>query len=170
MDELIDKYSDFCYCMSHLCNRTSNYYNRIKQIIEIPLIFTSSTLAILNSSLREGEALRVFNIAINTVTAVLINMMSRLKIAETCASCKELAIRFDKLQSEIEKSRMFNDINQDKINSFIKEYEVLIQQCPTAFPYHIKKNLLDDFKSANLNTPFVFNGYAERRSTHNLRL
>ena len=120
MDELVDKYSDFCYCMSHLCNRTSNYYNRIKQIIEIPLIFTSSTLAILNSSMREGEALRIFNIVINTITAILINVQSRLKISEVSASCKELAIRFDKLQAEIEKSRMFNDISQDKINSFIK--------------------------------------------------
>lgn len=167
MNELVDKYRDYTHCMASLCNRTSNYYNRIKQMIEIPLIFTSSILAILNSSMRDGDPLRILNISINTITAILINMMSRLKIAETASSCKELAIRFDKLGAEIEKSRILNDITQDKINSYIKEYDILISQTPAAFPYHIKKQLYDNFKDTNISMPFVFNGYVGRRSTHN---
>eukprot|EP00960_Hanusia_phi_P007943 227707-Hanusia_phi.AAC.1 len=118
-------------------------------------------MAILNSSF-SPEELRVINVVINSITAILINIQSRMRISEVAASCKDLAIRFNKLQSEIDKAVSFNDLSNDKISGYIKEYEILIAACPV-FPAHIKDNLKKQLNNT-IETPFILNGYIEKKA------
>lgn len=161
MDELTSKYLDHCYAMSHLCSKTSSYYDTIKKVIEIPLIFTSSTLALLNSSFGDGETLKILNIIINCLTAILINVQSRMRISELASQTKSLAQAFDKLQGEIQKTVTFNQMTEDKLSAFIQAYDTLVTQCPV-FPRHIRDKMSKTLK--NIDLPYLFNGYIEKKS------
>lgn len=161
MDELTSKYLDHTYAMSHLCSKTSTYYDRIKKFIEIPLIFTSSILALLNGSMQETETLKITNIVVNCITAILINLQSRMRVSELASQTKTLAQAFDKLQGDIQKAQSFNEMTQDKLTSFIQNYDTLVTQCPV-FPKKIKDNLSREMIGIDL--PYLFNGYVEKKN------
>jgi len=55
-------------------------------------------------------------------------------------------------------------MTEDKLTAYIREFDVLMTQCPV-FPKHIKDNMSS--KMTDIDLPYIFNGYLERRSVHN---
>ena len=49
MDERVIKLLDKCEAMSLLCSKAASYWNVIKISFQIPLIFTSSIMCIMNA-------------------------------------------------------------------------------------------------------------------------
>ena len=150
--------------MSILNNKSSVHYYFIKQCIEIPLIFVSATLAILNSNFDSGT-IRILNIVCNSVTAVLINLNSRLQINEKYNLTKELALKFDKIEANLEKLVNLRQLTEEKIQSIITQYENTMESCPT-YPVYIKDRVLT--LCSNLDVPYILNGRSERRASSHI--
>ena len=74
----LQDYRDKSYVLSILYERHSGFYNFIKNIINIPLILISSSMSIINSNF-EPQELKIINITVNCIVALLLSMLNNFK-------------------------------------------------------------------------------------------
>lgn len=157
--ELEIKYRDYAHILSILCNKSSNYYSKIKNIFLIALVIPSSIMAVLNGGLSESS-MRIPNICINAITALLISINNSLKISEKADKFKQLSVKFYKLESEIEQFICNGTMNNDKLLTCINQYNTLLEQCDL-FPEFIKNHVKKTTKRKHL--PHMMNGYTDEQ-------
>ena len=128
--ELLKKYKDKSLVVSILAKRSYEYFSTIKSFVNIPLILSSTTLAILNSANFSGDQMKVPNIVINSITGLTLAMVSNFKINEKTTVFQNVATKMTKLNHRIEESLTTNieELTSDKVLSFIKEYEAIVDQ------------------------------------------
>lgn len=160
---LIQNYRDMSYVNNILCDQSSNYYNNLKNIINIPLILSSSALTILNSSDFSSDQMKIPNIIINACTTLLLSLINNFKFVEKANNFKSVAVKYNKLTHNIE-SRLTNDINNisiSDISNIITEYDNLNESIDYSFPDHIKERVKKIYKNnrklpSSLNCEEVF--------------
>ena len=102
--ELLKKYKDKSLVVSILAKRSYEYFSTIKSFVNIPLILSSTTLAILNSANFSGDQMKVPNIVINSITGLTLAMVSNFKINEKTTVFQNVATKMTKLNHRIEES------------------------------------------------------------------
>lgn len=121
--------------LSLTCNLASIYWNRMKMIFQIPLILTSSVMALLNSITDDAQSVKLANIIVNSVSVLIISLSNNFKCAEKADNFKKVSQSFLLLVSEIENREtnkdlhtytlkydgLVNDIEFSDINSSIKK-------------------------------------------------
>ncbi len=121
--------------LSLTCNLASIYWNRMKMIFQIPLILTSSVMALLNSITDDAQSVKLANIIVNSVSVLIISLSNNFKCAEKADNFKKVSQSFLLLVSEIENREsnkdlhtytlkydgLVNDIEFSDINSNIKK-------------------------------------------------
>lgn len=121
--------------LSLTCNLASIYWNRCKMLFQIPLILTSSVMALLNSITDDAEQVKLANIIVNSVSVLIISLSNSFKCAEKADNFKKISQGFLLLVSEIENREsnkdlhtytlkydgLLNDIEFSDINSAIKK-------------------------------------------------
>lgn len=155
---LLQNYRDMSYVSNILAEQSSNYYLKLKNIINIPLIISSSALTILNSSSFNSDDMKIPNIIINACTTLLLSLMNNLKFVEKTNNFKSVAIKFNKLTHNIE-SKMTNDITNistNDITNIILEYDNLNEQLDFPYPDHIRKKIKGIYKT-NRKLPAILN-------------
>ena len=80
--KLLQDYRDKYYVMNVLLTRSYERFNFIKQITNIPLILSSSVMAIINSSSFDGNEVKMPNIVINSITALILSLIGNFQITE----------------------------------------------------------------------------------------
>lgn len=150
------KYKDMAKVMAIVCSKTSSYFYMWKQVINIPLIFISGILSVLNSNISDFEVLRYLNITCNLLTAILIGLNNNMKFAERANLFNQLSNKFSKLEHAIEQAVNINDLTNDKLNSFITQYEALIENIDNV-PNHIKNNVRNQY-NGDYFMPVLLNG------------
>jgi hypothetical protein len=73
---LLESYRDKAYVSNILCTETSNFYSFIKNLVNIPLILSSSIMTILNSSDFDPHPMRVPNIILNASTGLILSLIN----------------------------------------------------------------------------------------------
>ena len=146
---LLIAYRDKSYIMNMLCEKSFERFNFIKSICNIPLIIISSCVAILNSSSINAEDMKLPNIVINSLTAMLISMIGNFKVNEKEQGFKQLSNKFMKLTHEIEDdlNNHLQELTGDDVSSKIKDYDCLIETIEFTFPSKIKNQLYTKFKN-----------------------
>lgn len=71
----LQDYRDKSYVLSILYERHSSFYSTIKNIINIPLILTSSIMGIINSNF-DPQELKTINIIVNCIMALLLGFIN----------------------------------------------------------------------------------------------
>ena len=165
-NELWQKYREMARIMSILCNRTAGWYNLWKQIVMIPLIILSSSLAVLNGSFQDNNGMRIVNIVCNSITAVLIGINSQLRISEKASMYYDLASKFSKLEHSIEQNVSLRDVSSDKLNNFIQTYDTLMESV-NGVPEFIKRNM-GSVLSKHRYIPYILGGYSNHPSQTDL--
>lgn len=155
IDELENKYKDYCYVMSILCNRAGAHYSFIKQIFLVILVIPSSCMAVINGAFNE-TALKPVNIIVNAFVAILIAIQNTLKIAERADMFNQMSVKFVKLQSEIETSLNLGHMTNEKMQAYINNYNSLIEQISFNFPCRIKEQVKNKYNNRYL--PHILNG------------
>jgi len=118
--ELLQSYRDMAYVSNTLSEHSSNYYLKLKNIINFPLIVSSSAMTILNSSTFSAEEMKIPNIIINACTTLLLSLMNNFKFVEKTNNFKSVAIKFNKLTHAIE-NKLTNEMDTitiEQINTF----------------------------------------------------
>jgi hypothetical protein len=156
--KLLEEYRDKCYVSNILCQLSSEYYSRFKNVFSVPLLLSSSVMTILNSSDINSNDMKIANIVLNGCTVLLIAFMNNFKFVEKQNSFRSIGIKFNKLTHIIEDKLTYDikDVSHDIINSFIKEYDTLNEILEFSFPENIKNKVRETYKDTK-TLPNVLN-------------
>ena len=156
---LLKSYKDKSYIMGVLCEKSFEHFNFIKSICNIPLILISGVMAILNSSSFDGNEMKIPNIVINSLTAMIIGIINNFRINEKESNFKQLSCKFMKISHSIE-DKLHNHLETlsgSDISNQIKEYDNLIEQIDFTFPAFIQKTVKTLYKNKK-QLPAILNG------------
>lgn len=158
---LLKKYKDKSLIMGILGKRSYDFFSTLQSLVNIPLILSSTTLAILNSASLTGEEMKIPNIVINSITGLTLALVNNFKINDKVNAFKNLGIKMTKLNNRIEEATAndLDNITSEKLSLFIKEYETLNETCDYSFPTSIKKKIYDRYKNKGLTLPNALIGF-----------
>ena len=130
MDERSVRLLDKCEAMSLLCSKATSYWSLLKFIFQLPLIFTSAIMCVLNALENETEknTMKIPNIVVNGVSVMVLSISNQLKVPEKVELFKNLSNQFLLLAHSIEALEPEN-ITRDIINTSTEKYDILLQQC-----------------------------------------
>ena len=158
---LLKQYKDKSLITSILAKRSFDYFSTIKTFVNLPLVLSSSSLAILNSANLNAEQMKIPNIIINGITGLTLAMIGNFKISEKAELYKNISNKMTKLNHRIEES-LINDIDnldKEKLSNYIKEYESLIELLNYPFPTSVKKKVYEKYKNSGLYLPNSLIGF-----------
>ncbi len=136
----LKEYRDKTYIYSILTSRSSEYFNTLKSICNVPLILASSVMSILNSSF-DPNNMQITNVIINAFTAFLIAMISNFKIPEKASTFHAMHIKYMALLHDIEdKLACDTDIDTQDFRQIVARYDELLSQTDD-IPKHIKNKV-----------------------------
>ena len=145
--KLLESYRDKSYVSNILCTETSNFYSFIKNLVNIPLILSSSIMTVLNSSDFDSQQMRIPNIISNSSTSLILSLINNYKLPEKCQTFRNKSIKYMHLTNQIEDS-LTNDMENitiDKIRNYINEYDSIGESLEDGFPSHIKNRIRKRF-------------------------
>jgi hypothetical protein len=145
--DIIFQYRDKSYICSILCQQTSDWYNFLKTITNIPLILMSTSLSIINSLNIENMDLRVLNIIINALFALILSLINNFNISEKQANFRSLYLKYTKLTHYIE-DKITNELDnctKEDIRSIINDYDILAENLDYPYPGFIRKRVKTRF-------------------------
>ena len=111
IDKKINLIKSKAEALSLTCNLASIYWNRFKMFFQIPLILTSSVMALLNSITEDAEQVKLANIIVNSVSVLIISLSNSFKCAEKSDNFKKVSQGFLLLVSEIENRESNKDLH-----------------------------------------------------------
>ena len=136
---MIDKYKllDKTECLTLLCTRAYSHWSLIKFLLNLPLVFTSSAMCIINSVSTGSEKVKIPNIVVNACSVLLMSLLNSIKPAEKFEGFKKLSQQF----------------------LFLLKYDQLIQDCnfediPDKYKNYVSKLFTDN----NRHIPIQLNG------------
>jgi len=140
---LLQSYRDKSYVMNVLLTKSYERYAFIKQITNIPLIISSSAMAIINSSSFTGEEVKLPNIIINSLTALTIAMIGNFQINQKEMLFQNLSSKFLKLCHQIEDDLTNNldDVNKADLKKYVDDYDALIENVTYVIPSDIQNKV-----------------------------
>lgn len=145
--ETIFQYRDKSYICAILCQESSDWYNLLKTITNIPLIVISTSMSILNSLNINNYDMRIPNIVINATFALILSLINNFKISEKQANFRSLNIKYIKLTHFIE-DKITNELDnctKDDIRKIINDYDTLAENLDFSYPGFIKKKIKKRF-------------------------
>tara|TARA_B000000475_G_scaffold185958_1_gene149980 strand:- start:231 stop:806 length:576 start_codon:yes stop_codon:yes gene_type:complete len=156
---LLKSYKDKSYVMGVLCQKSFEYFNFIKSICNIPLIIISSAMAILNSSSFDGNEMKIPNVVINSLTAMIVGIINNFRVNEKEGNFKQLSLKFMKISHTIEDklNNHLDSLTSEDISNQIKEYDSMIEQIDFTFPASIQKTVKALYKNKK-QLPAILNG------------
>jgi hypothetical protein len=111
--KLLESYRDKAYICNILCDESFNHYSFIKNLVNLPLILSSSVMTVLNSSDFDAQTMRIPNIVLNASTTSILSLINNYKLPEKCQTFRNKAIKYMHLCNQIEDS-LTNNLLQDK--------------------------------------------------------
>ena len=155
----IEKLLDKCECMTLLCTRTATYWSYVKMAFNIPLVFTSSAMCIINSISTDANVVKIPNIVVNALSVLIMSLSNSIKSSEKFEIFKKLSQQFMLLSQELEALEPDDENIKEKLNIINLKYENLIQDCAFEdITQKNKTNVAKLFGDANRYLPIQLNG------------
>tara|TARA_R110002050_G_scaffold289557_2_gene442336 strand:+ start:4456 stop:5019 length:564 start_codon:yes stop_codon:yes gene_type:complete len=154
---LLQDYRDKSYVMNVLMTKSYERYAFIKQITNIPLIVSSSAMAIINSSSFKGDEIKLPNIIINSLTALTIAMIGNFQIGQKEALYQSISTKFLKLTHKIEDDLTNNieDLDKTNVKDIVDTYDSLIENITYVIPSDIQNNVKKIYKGTKTLPAFL---------------
>jgi len=146
--DLLKQYKDRAFISCLLAEQSHSYFVFIKNIINIPLIITNSTMVIINAIITDQDLLKVLNIILNSSTGLILSLISNFKIYENIQQFHQLQIKFNKLSHQID-SKLTNDIDNisaEYVSSIVDDYDKIYESIEFSFPNPIKKRIKNQYQ------------------------
>tara|TARA_B100000795_G_scaffold269488_1_gene259014 strand:- start:17 stop:658 length:642 start_codon:yes stop_codon:yes gene_type:complete len=169
--KLLQGYRDKSYVNALLCNKSNETYSFIKSLVNIPLILSSTILAILNSSTFDPQNMKLPNVIINSITGLTLAMINNFKLSEKETNFKVVGIKMNKLCHHIEDilANERDSLDTEQIRSFIKEYDSLLEQIDYSFPNHIQKKIATEMRKKKRVLPNSLNCVGDYDNMDNIK-
>lgn len=155
--KMLQDYRDKSYVMNVLLTKSYERYSFIKQITNIPLILSSSAMAIVNSSSFSGDEVKLPNIIINSLTALTISLIGNFQINQKEMLFQNLSSKFLKLCHQIEDDLTNNidDIDKSDVKKFIDDYDNLIESITYVIPTDIQDKVKNIYRGKKCLPAFL---------------
>jgi len=145
--------------MTLLCTRTATYWSYVKIGFNIPLVFTSSAMCIINSISTDANVVKIPNIVVNALSVLIMSLSNSIKSSEKFEIFKKLSQQFMLLSQELEALEPDDENIKEKLNIINLKYENLIQDCAFEdITQKNKTNVAKLFGDANRYLPIQLNG------------
>lgn len=141
--KLFEDYRDKSYVMNVLLTKSYERFSMIKQLCNIPLILSSCVMAIINASQKDANDIKSFNITINSITVMLLSLISNFKVQEKETLFQTLSNKFMKLTHKIEDdlANNFDFLERVHLQEHIQNYDILIEQITETIPRDIQNKV-----------------------------
>ena len=157
--KLLESYRDKDYITSILCAQSSEHFEFLRSIINIPLILSSSVMTVMNSmNESNSNEIKISNIVLNTWTSLILSLVGNFKLTEQATNFKQIDIKMNKLTHKIE-DFLSIDLESTKIEdirAIINEYDALNESLDFPFPNFIK-NRVKKIYSGKKTLPNILN-------------
>jgi hypothetical protein len=154
-----NKLLDKCECLTLLTTKAYTYWSLIKFILNLPLVFTSSAMCIINSISTDSEKMKIPNIVVNACSVLLISLLSSIKPAEKFEQFKKLSQQFLTLSHDLETLDEDDEDYKNKLNILSLKYDQLILDCNYEdIPIKYKNYVSKLFTENNRHIPIQLNG------------
>ena len=158
---MIDKHKllDKCECLTLLTTKAYTYWSLIKFLLNLPLVFTSSAMCIINSISTDSEKMKIPNIVVNACSVLLCSLLSSIKPAEKFEQFKKLSQQFLTLSHDLETLDEDDEDYKNKLNILSLKYDQLILDCNYEdIPIKYKNYVSKLFTENNRHIPIQLNG------------
>ena len=146
--DIIQQYKDKAFIYNILSIRTSTFYNRIKNIIQLPIILISSVMAILNSTFPPDD-MQISNVVLNGCTAFLMNLAGTYQIAEKASRFKSVGQKWSQLLHLIEDKINNSNLDSSDIQDITRIFDEIVSQCDD-IPQFICNNVKKTFRDRHM--------------------
>lgn len=154
-NNILKEYRDKAYIYQLLSLKTTTFYNRIKQIVQLPIIIISSIMAIINSTFKPDD-LQVANVVLNGAVAFLMNLIGTYQIAEKAGRFKSVSQKFSQLLHLIEDKINNNNTDIEDVRDITRIYDELLTQCDD-IPEFICNKIKKQYQG-KMYLPVILNG------------
>ena len=152
----ITKLLDKCEALTLLCTKTTTHWSFVKFCFNIPLVFTSSAMCIVNSITQDANEVKLPNIIINALSVLIISINNNIRASEKYEIFKKLSQSFMVLCQDIES---IENMTTEQYHIIMLKYENLIMDLPFEdVPLKIKQNVSKSFTDAGRHIPINLNG------------
>ena len=156
---LLDDHLDKSFIYSVLLNQSHCYYGRLKTLLKVPLILTSSVMSVINGNIENSESLKIVNITFNLLTAIILGLTATFNIEQKYQNFLQAEKKFLKLSSKIEQRLLNEDdvIYTEFINEIMNEYDVIVESIDYDIPASICKKVRAQYATKK-TLPHLING------------
>tara|TARA_R110001606_G_scaffold79615_2_gene183832 strand:+ start:6469 stop:7053 length:585 start_codon:yes stop_codon:yes gene_type:complete len=152
------KLLDKCEALTLLCTRASSRWSFIKFCFNIPLVFTSSAMCIINSISTDANEVKIPNIIVNAISVLIMSLANNTRASEKFENFKKLSQQFMLLSQEIDALEEDN-IPIEEYKLLLLKYENLVQGIDfEEIPISYKNNVSQAYQNANRHIPIQLNG------------
>jgi hypothetical protein len=152
-----NKLLDKCEAMTLLCTKASSHWSFIKFCFNIPLVITSSAMAICNSISEDANSMKIPNIVVNAVSVLIMSLNNSIKAGEKFEIFKKLSTQFMMLSQEVE--GIEEEITKEKADILVLKYDNLIADCAfEEIPEKYKLLVAAKYSEAERHVPIQING------------
>jgi len=143
----LQSYRDKSYVSSILFQKHSDFYNLMKNIINFPLIIISSVMGLINSNF-EPEKLKIMNIVLNCLTALILGLLNNFKLDLKAQTFHNLSLKMNRLTHSIENDLNDNmeQLTQENIETYINDYDNINEVLEFGLIQFIKNNVKKQYK------------------------
>lgn len=154
-----NKLLDKCECLTLLTTKAYTYWSLIKFLLNLPLVFTSSAMCIINSISTDSEKMKIPNIVVNACSVLLMSLLSSIKPSEKFEQFKKLSQQFLTLSHDLETLDDDDEDYKNKLNILSLKYDQLILDCNYEdIPIKYKNYVSKLFTENNRHIPIQLNG------------
>ena len=168
-NKLMLRYRDFSYIMTILSNESSSYYSKIRNILNIPLILSSSIMVVFNSSNDNNENIKIMNIILNISTSLILSSIASFQLNEKILTFNNASKKFNALTHLCE-DNIYNiideDITTEDLHKIIEQYDNINDSIDYNYPNHIKLRLIKKFQNIK-SLPHVLNCISQELPNNN---
>ena len=152
------KLLDKCEALTLLCTKASSRWSFIKFCFNIPLVFTSSAMCIINSISTDANEVKIPNIVVNAISVLVMSLSNNTRASEKFENFKKLSQQFMLLSQEIDALEEDN-IPIEEYKLLLLKYENLVQGIDfEEIPISYKNNVSIAYTNANRFVPIQLNG------------
>jgi hypothetical protein len=92
--KFLESYRDKAYITSILCVQSSEHFEFLRSIINIPLILSSSVMTVMNKMNESNRyEININNIVINTWTSLILSLVGNFKLTEHATNFNQICRR-----------------------------------------------------------------------------
>ena len=137
-----------------LTSKASGYWSMVKFCFTIPLVLTSSAMALINSITTDGNDVKIANILVNSISVLIVSLNNSIGASSKCDIFKRLSQQLILLAGQIE-----NDTELDEADFALlaQKYDQYVNDIAFEdIPNRYKLQVMESFKDRHL--PLQLNG------------